>query len=42
VVNLADCLVELLQGGVGHSFEAEVVPVKYVHVCRIYVIVLTV
>jgi len=29
VVNLADCLVEMLQGGAGHSFKGEVVPVKY-------------
>jgi len=29
MVNLADCLVELLQCGAGHSFEGEVVPVKY-------------
>jgi len=29
MVNLADSLVELLQGGAGHSFEGEVVPVKY-------------
>jgi len=28
-LNLADCLVELLQGGAGHSFKGEVVPVKY-------------
>jgi len=28
VVNLADCLVELLQGESGHSFEGEIVPVK--------------
>ena len=25
MVNRADCLVELLQGGAGHSFEGEVV-----------------
>jgi len=30
MVNIADCLVELLQGVAGHSFEGEVVPVKYV------------
>ena len=29
VVNLADYLVELFQGGAGHSFKGEVVPVKY-------------
>jgi len=29
VVNLADCLVVLLQGGAGHRFDGEVVPVKY-------------
>jgi len=29
MVNLADYLVELLQGGTGHSFKGEVVPVKY-------------
>jgi len=29
VINRADCLVELLEGGAGHSFECEVVPVKY-------------
>jgi len=28
-INLADCLVELLQDGTGHSFEREVVTVKY-------------
>jgi len=29
VINLADCLIELFQGGTGHSFERKVVPVKY-------------
>ena len=29
MINLADWLVELLQGGAGHGFEREVVPVKY-------------
>ena len=29
MVNLADCLVELLQCGAGHSFEGEVVSVEY-------------
>ena len=28
-LDLADCLVELLQGGADHSFKVEVVPVKY-------------
>ena len=28
-MDLADCLVELLQGGADHSFKGEVVPVKY-------------
>ena len=26
VINLADCLIELLQGGTGHSFWRKVVP----------------
>jgi len=29
MVNLADCLVELLQDEAGHSFEGDVVLVKY-------------
>ena len=28
-MDLADCLVELLQGGADQSFKEEVVPVKY-------------
>jgi len=29
VINIADCLIELFQGGAGHSFQRKVVPIEY-------------